>query len=197
MVVFYLHNLLEQSAARGVGGGVDIVVGGAEEIRYVCAEAEVFKRSSAHAEVNLVDSAGTLMRHRAVFDLVAESVAYRGIRKQSGTYAEIACYGELEGKIVETAAEVARASGFVLTVVFCQVDTHVEEKREGVGGSVRRGVHHVDLSSGIHGVAHAAHLALGRGGVVAEYAVAEFRVGACLLRRSSESRAGYNGGCDK
>ena len=52
------------------------------------------------------------------------------------------------------------------------IGPHVEKKRQGVDGSIRGGVHDVDLTSGVHRIAHGTHLPLHGCGAVAENAVA-------------------------
>ena len=196
---------LEQRGAAARRDGVAVVVGGAEQIGEVGADAEAAERAVAESGVKLVDAARAAARGVSVVDVVAERISHAAVGQQADARAEAAHYRKLHVDVVEAAAEGFVARGHALVVRFLapqagDVEPHVEKESHGVDARVAGGVHHVDGAAGMHRIAHASHLTLRGGGVVAEHAVAVARIrchGAVLCGGAYCSGGGNCDGADQ
>ncbi len=125
----------------------------------------------------------------------AERVAHRRPGYKAGRHAHKFGDGELHGQIVEAAAGAVAFIHSAGGACFGAIDegkvgTYIPEESQGVGSSVGRRVHRVDLPTGVHRISYAAHLALGGGSVVVENTVAIHGIWRGGLSGSADCRGG-------
>ena len=150
-----------------------------ELVREVGTKRQSAHRTRAQTDIKLVDAAISrhacrLRRlHRSVvgFKIVAKRVSHRGVRHQADARTHIFRYRELQRKVVQASTESFSAVALLARLQLRKVKTDVPMQRQRVGCGIRCRVHHVDLTAVGHSHAHAAHIALRAGCIVAEQSV--------------------------
>ena len=173
--VAHFHHTVVETGRGAVDVGV--VVDCAKHIGEVGAQAQVLHRLPAGAQVKLAYRALAYARLAAAVQVVAEAVAHarKGHHAEGAT--QVLGYPEAAGDVVEAAPEAVAALAVFFRPHVGEVDAHVPQEGERVGVGIACGVHGVHLPAVLTGIAHAAHLALSACGVLAQYAVAQARVG--------------------